>query len=214
MIKKTVTLLLLFFMSSAVQADIDIEVHALFSGKAVMLINGQRHILSVGQTSPEGVKMISANSRGAVLEINGQAKSYLLGNRVSTTFAKKEKTRVQIVANDRGMFLSHGSINGQSVKFLVDTGATTVAISARQAKKLGILYRINGVETRASTASGLAKVWAINLKSVSLGTIKQKNIKAMVVEGDYPRHALLGMSFLDRLHVKKQANKMTLEQRY
>ena len=214
MIKKTVTLLLLFVVSCTVQAGIDIEVQALFSGKAVMLINGQRHILSVGQTSPEGVKMISANSRGAVLEINGQTKSYLLGNRVSTTFAKKEKTRVQIVANDRGMFLSHGSINGQSVKFLVDTGASTVAISARQAKKLGILYRVNGVETRASTASGLAKAWAINLKSVSLGTIKQKNVKAMVVEGDYPRHALLGMSFLDQLHVKKQANKMTLEQRY
>jgi len=214
MIKSALISLLLFIISFAAQAEIDIEVQALFSGKAVILVNGQRHILAVGQTSPEGVKMISANSRGAVLEINGQAKSYLLGNRVSTIFAKKEKVRVQIVANDHGMFLSHGSINGQSVKFLVDTGASSIAISAKQAKKLGILYQINGVETRASTASGLAKAWAINLKSVSLGAIKQKNVKAMVVEGDYPRHALLGMTFLDRLHVKKQANQMILEQRY
>jgi len=158
--------------------------------------------------------MISADSKGAVLELNGQKKSYLLGNRVFTTFTKKEKNRVQIVSNNRGIFLSHGSINGQSVHFLVDTGATTVALSEDQAKHLGILYRMNGVESRASTASGLAKAWTINLKSVSLGSIKQKNIKAMVVEGSYPRKALLGMSFLEKLHVKTVSNRMILEQRF
>jgi len=214
MIKKVIVLFVLWLMSFAANAALDIEVQGLFSGKALVLINGQRHLLSVGQRSPEGVKMLSADSRAAVLEINGHSKSYVLGNRVSTNFAKKEKIRVQIVSNDRGMFLSHGSINGQSVHFLVDTGATTVAISARLAKKLGILYRINGVETRASTASGVAKAWALNLKSVSLGAIKQKNVKAMVVEGNYPRKALLGMSFLDGLHVKKFSNQMVLEKRY
>jgi len=212
--KLILNIVFLFFISIAANAAIDIEVQGLFSGKAVVLINGQRHILSVGKTSPEGVKMIAADSRGAVLEVKGQKKSYLLGHRVSTTFAKKEKKRVQIVANDRGMFLSHGSINGQSVHFLVDTGATTVALSEHQAKRLGILYRMNGIESQASTASGLAKAWKINLKSVSLGSIKQKNVKAVVVEGDYPRRVLLGMSFLDKLHVKTVANKMMLEQRF
>ena len=214
MLTRIVLLLSLLSISVVSRAEVFIEVQGLFSGKAVVLINGRRHILSVGQTSPEGVKMISADSQSAVLEVDGKSRQYRLGNRVSTQFAKKEKTTEMISADKRGMFLSHGSINGQPVEFLVDTGATTVAISGQLAKKLGILYRLDGTETRASTASGTARAWAITLKSVTLGKIKQKNVKAMVVEGDYPRHALLGMTFLDRLHVKKSANLLSLEQAF
>jgi len=190
-----------------------LEVQGLFSGKAVLMIDGQRHILAVGQTSPEGVKVISADSHFTVLEVEGKQRKYGLGNTVSTVYKKVETVKEQLMANDRGMYLTYGSINGHSVRFLVDTGASSVAMSSVDAKRLGILYRMNGKETYATTASGVVKSWAITLKSVSVGKIKQKNVPAMVVDGTHPTEVLLGMSFMDKLKVKKEGSMLTLEQK-
>jgi aspartyl protease family protein len=190
-----------------------IEVQALFSGKAVVMVDGKRHTLSVDKPSPEGVKMISADSKSAVLEVNGQQKRYMLGNTISMSFAKRKTVKEQIIANKYGMFMTYGSINGRSVEFLVDTGATTVAMSAVDAKKLGIPYRIEGKPTRTSTASGVAKGWQVMLKSVTVGKIKKKKIRAIVIDGSHPREVLLGMTFLDGLKVEKNGKKMILEQK-
>ena len=190
-----------------------LEVQGLFANKAVLMIDGQRHILAVGQVSPEGVKLISADSRSAILEVEGQQKEFSLGTTVTTQYAKAETVKEQIMANDYGMFLSYGNINGQSVRFLVDTGATSVAMSSIEARRLGILYRLDGVETRATTASGVVKAWGIKLKSVNLGKIKQQNVQAIVLQGSHPQNILLGMSFMDELKVNKEGNKLVLEQK-
>jgi len=190
-----------------------IEVQALFSGKAVVLIDGKRRILSIEKPSPEGVKMISADSKSTVLEVNGRQKRYTLGNSISMSFAKRKTVKEQIIADNAGMFMTYGSINGQSVKFLVDTGATNVAMSSVNAKKLGIPYRIEGVPARSSTASGVANGWRVMLKSVTIGKIKKKKVRAMVIDGSHPEEILLGMTFLDGLKVEKTGNKMILEQK-
>ncbi len=190
-----------------------IEVQALFSGKVVVLIDGKRRILSVEKISPEGVKMISADSKSAILEVNGHKKRYTLGNSISMSFAKRKIIKEQIMANKYGMFLTYGSINGRSVKFLVDTGATSVAMSSVEAKKLGIPYRIDGVPAKSSTASGVANGWRVMLKSVSVGKIKKKRVRAMVIDGSHPREILLGMTFLNGLKVEKTGNKMILKQK-
>jgi len=204
--------LYLYLMPFSFAVD-QLEVQGLFSGKAVVLIDGKRHVLAVDQTSEEGVKVISADSRSAVLEVNGKQAEYSLGSSVSMNYAKSEAVKEQIMANHRGMFLTYGSINGQSVKFLVDTGATTIAMSSVEARRLGILFRVDGRVTSASTASGIVKSWAVKLKSVKVGKIKQKNVQAMVVDGSHPTEVLLGMSFMDRLKVNKEGNKLILEQK-
>ena len=209
---KRLFILYFCFVPFALAID-QLEVQGLFSNKAVLLIDGQRHIVAVGQVSPEGVKVVSANSHSAVLEVNGEQKKFNLGSAISMNYAKAETVKEQVIGNDRGMFLTHGSINGHSVKYLVDTGATTIAMSSIEAKRLGILFRVDGKETRANTASGIVKAWALKLKSVTVGKIKQKNIKAMVIEGSHPTEVLLGMSFMERLKVKKEGNKLTLEQK-
>ena len=190
-----------------------LEVQGLFSGKAVVLIDGKRHILSIGQTSPEGVKVISADSKSAVLEANGSQKTYILGNTIHTNFEKPEFLREQIFADRNGMYLTQGNINGHQVRFLVDTGATTVAMSSKKAKQLGIAYRLDGKPARSSTASGVANGWMLMLKSVKVGRIKQKNVQAMVIDGSHPREILLGMSFLDNLKVTKEDGKLVLEEK-
>ena len=196
--------------SSAVEK---LEVQGLFSNKAVLMIDGQRHILAVGETSPEGVRVIAADSKSATLEVDGEQKTYRLGTTISTRYSKPEILKEQIFVDEYGMYMTYGSINGHSVRFLVDTGASTVAMSANHARRLGIQYRLDGVPARANTASGMARAWQIKLKSVRVGRLKQKNVTALVVDGSHPTEVLLGMSFLERLKVQKENGTMTLEQK-
>ncbi|MCK5002375.1 MAG: TIGR02281 family clan AA aspartic protease [Gammaproteobacteria bacterium] len=209
------SIVMAFFLMAAetVLASQDIVVQGLFSGKAVVLIDGQRRIIAVGETSPEGVKLISSDSNQAILEVDGQQKSYALGSPVSLSFSKADSVEEKVFANDRGMFMSVGSINGQSVRFLVDTGATTVAMNTTQARRLGVRYKIEGKLATASTASGFVKAYRVRLKTVSLGKIKRRNIEAMVIDGQHPGPILLGMSFLGDLKVEKAGNALTLKSR-
>ncbi|MDH5711451.1 MAG: TIGR02281 family clan AA aspartic protease, partial [Gammaproteobacteria bacterium] len=118
-----------------------------------------------------------------------------------------------VFADDRGMFMSVGSINGQTVQFLVDTGATSIAMNATQAKRLGVRYELDGEKSTASTASGFVTAYRVRLKSVSLGKIRKRNIEAMVIDGQHPGPILLGMTFLGGLQVEKTGNTLTLKSR-
>jgi len=202
----------LLFMTEALAVE-KLEVQGLFSNKAVLMIDGKRHILAVGETSPEGVKVISANSRGAVLEVDGQQKQYNLGNTVSTTFTKRKSQKETIYVNSGGMFMTFGNINGRSVRFLVDTGASAVSMNTKQAKRLGILYDKIGIPASVSTASGFSDAYRLRLKSVTVGNITETNVEAFVIDGDHPGPILLGMTFLGRLSVEHSGNAMTLLQK-
>jgi aspartyl protease family protein len=200
-------------LSSVARAVDIIELQGLFSGKAVINIDGQRRVLAEGETSPEGITLVSVNAENAVLKVDGNTSVYRLGSTVGLSYTRPEDVEEQFFADDRGMFESVGTINGRSVRFLVDTGATTVAMNKSQAKQLGIRYRIDGDPASVSTASGYEKAWRIKLKSVSLGKIKQYNVDAMVIDGKHPGPILLGMSFLDKLKVEKTGNILLLKQR-
>ncbi len=198
---------------SNVYAVEKIEVQALMPGMVVLKVDGERVTLKTGQQSPQGVKMISSDSSTTVLEVNGEQKQYRMGTAVSTNYSQRDVITEQVMMNNNGMFLSHGSINGHSVKYLVDTGASSVAMSSRDARKLGIQYRLDGEKIRANTASGVADGWVVNLKSVRLGKLIEYNVKGVVVDGDYPRNVLLGMTFLNRMKVEKEGGKMTISQK-
>jgi aspartyl protease family protein len=205
------TILLSFFSSGSYAVE-KIDVEGLFSNKAVLMIDGNRHILAVGEVSPEGVKVVSADSRGAVLEVDGVKKQFHLGNTVSTSFAERKKQQETIFVNSAGMYMTFGSINGRSVHFLVDTGASAIAMNAEQAKQLGIRYDKIGVPAGVSTASGFEKAYRVRLKSVSLGKITQTNVEALVIDGNHPGPILLGMTFLGQLNVDHTGTAMTLTQ--
>ena len=203
---------LFLFVSTAVYAVDSLHVVGLFPGKVVLMIDGKQTIIRQGAES-EGVRYIKPAGEDVVLEIDGEQKIYKMGTAVSINFAVPKVKRKTIYANQRGMFLSIGSINGQAIRFLVDTGATTVAMSSVQAKKLNINYRLDGKPTTARTASGIAKAYQVNLNSVKVGEIEQKNVVGLVIDGAFPKEILLGMSFLNRLKVEKTGGAMTLESR-
>ena len=213
--RNLLVLLMLCLWSAAtfVQAA-DVRVVGLFSGRAVLLVDGQQRLLKPGQTSPEGVTLISATSEAAVLLIDGQEVTARLDGRVSARKRTPEVKEVQVWRDTAGMYTTVGSINGLPVSFLVDTGATTVAMNANQARRLGIDYRVIGRQSGVTTASGVARAWAVTLDTVKVGDLELHNIAAVVLEGAHPATTLLGMSYLGRLEINNDGRLMTLRKKY
>lgn len=193
-----------------------IQVMALFKDKAVIKVDDERHTLSIGDTSPEGVKLVAADSETAVLEVDGHKKSYPLGSAMSigTKFRVPEERMARAYADSRGMYHIQGSINGYTMRFLVDTGATSIAMNEVQGKRLGIDYRLEGKQVFVSTASGMSKAYAVNLDVVKIGEIKINNVQAVIIEGGFPKEVLLGMSFLGRVQIEREGSLMHMKKKY
>ncbi|VAW58462.1 hypothetical protein MNBD_GAMMA08-2286 [hydrothermal vent metagenome] len=205
---KIIKLILLLF-ALPLQAVETIDVQALMPGLVVLVIDGERATLRTGD-NVDGVKLISSNTKSAILEVDGEKKEFKMGTTIGTHFKQRELITERVVSDKNGMFKGYGSINGQSVNYLIDTGATTIAMSAKEARKLGIQYRMEGKPTHANTASGIAKAWSIQLKTVRLGKLLERNVRGMVVDGDFPTQVLLGMSFLNRMKVEKEGKLMLI----
>ncbi|MCI0399950.1 MAG: TIGR02281 family clan AA aspartic protease [Gammaproteobacteria bacterium] len=213
--QKLLTQLLFLLLAAPVAYAVDkIVVLGLFKDKAVVEIDGKQRVLTVGKASPEGVKLISADSKAAVLEVDGQTASYTLGTHIGSTFAgPSPQAIVQIWPNDMGMYMVSGSINDLPISFLVDTGATNVAMNEHQAKRIGLDFKLEGTEGQAQTASGITRVYYVNLKRVKVGDIGMRDVQAAVLEGDYPTEVLLGMSFLSKVEMTRAGRLLELRKR-
>lgn len=209
--KRMLVVVLISLCSVAAYAVDDISLQALFKDKAIFLIDGVRRVLSVGEKSREGVRLIAADpsTEQAEVSIDGKRKIIKL-SMVMAGFASAKQTGVTLWASTGGHFHADGAINGLPVRFLIDTGATTVALSGDEATRLGIDYRKFGRLGYANTASGVVRAYALKLDKVELGPIVLYNVDAGVIEGSYPLEALLGMSFLGRLDMKREGNRMEL----
>lgn len=206
--------LIILLKSLAVWSDVlNIMVVGLFSGQAVLTINNKQRLLKVGATSPEGVTLISATSQQAVLEVDGIQKKYLLSSQISGTFAPAPASAVVTLWPTNGMYLTPGTVNGFSVDFVVDTGASSIALNIPTAKRLGLNY-LKGKKVRVETASGLSAAYAVTLGQVQVGDIKLYNVGAVVIDGNYPQPALLGMTFLGKLDIQSTDHRMQLKKKF
>jgi len=187
-----------------------IRVMALFPGKAMVEVDGKNRLLRTGKSSPEGLLLISADSSEAVIEINGERKSYQVGAKYGGSFSASAKREVRIPRDNRGGYTTVGSINGRTVNMLLDTGASTVAMSSVEAKRLGLQYWLKGKKIMVSTASGYARGYRVILNKVQVGSIALNKVEGTVIEGSSPRQVLLGMSFLNRVEMNNNGNVMLL----
>ncbi len=201
----------LFALLGPLQAAEKIQVKGLSENWAILEIDGKQRSLRAGQTSPEGVKLISSNSREAVLEINGEQRSYALGNTssVSTAFKKPERASLELFPDSRGHYSITGTINGIPVDFLVDTGASFISMNEITAKRIGLNFK-KGKTAYLTTASGYSRGYRISLDSVTVGPIEENRVQAVVHEGKFPPFVLLGNSFLDRMNLLRDGTSLTL----
>lgn len=192
----------------------DVNVIGLFSGRAVVVINrGAPKTLKAGESTPEGVKLISADSRGAVIEIDGKRQTLEMGQHFESSVSAPSggRSTVILAPDTRGHFIADGQVNGGYIRFLVDTGATLVSMSAADASRLGIDYR-NGEQSYSIVADGRrVPTFRVKLDSVSVGDITIYGVEGMVREGGA---ALLGMSFLNRTEIRREGGNLTLTKRY
>jgi aspartyl protease family protein len=196
-------------------AETSVQVVGLFPGAAVLKVDGQRKLVKVGETGPGGVQVVSADSRSALLRVDGVERSYSLSRDYSATSgAAAAPAQVSIAKGIGGHYWVAGSITGKNVQFLVDTGATAVAMNESAAKRLGIDYRVQGQPMVVSTASGTAQAWSVKLDNVKIGGIQVLGVEAVVVAGEAPTEVLLGMSFLNRVSWREDQGMLRLEAKF
>lgn len=202
-------------LASAPAAAADIHVVALTAGKAVVSINGGKpRTLAVGQVF-EGVKLVSADSQSATFEVEGQRRTLGPGEgaAVATTAVGPGGDKTTLIADSNGHFITTGVVNGVSLRFLVDTGATSVVLSSADARRAGVNY-LAGRRSLTQTANGVVPVYNVKLDTIRVGDITLNGVDAAVIEGERLPIALLGMSFLNRMEMRRDGITMTLIRRY
>ena len=192
----------------------ELSVIALFRDKALVEIDGQQRLLTPGTGSPEGILLVSADSNEAVIEIDGRRQTYRLGQHIASRFkTAKAQASVRIWPDPTGMYAAPGSINGVPVQFLIDTGATQVAMNKNEARRLGIDYARTGIEAAVHTASGITRSYQITLREVRVGDIVLAAVPASIIDGDFPKQLLLGNSFLNRIEMRRDGEMMELRKK-
>ena len=202
-------LLVLLTITAGVTTAEELVVRGLFKGAVLLDIDGEQKLVREGATHPRGAKVISADSRSAVVRYRGETRRLTLNKRIGTHYAEAETQEVVLHRNSKREYRTRLEVNGRSAEAVVDTGATSVAMSARHARQLGIRYDDAPVVSVA-TASGMSRGFAVTLSNLAVGSIKRQHVAAVVVEGDYPHVILLGMSFLEHVDMQEKGNILTL----
>ncbi|RLA38562.1 MAG: TIGR02281 family clan AA aspartic protease [Gammaproteobacteria bacterium] len=206
-------LMLQLMFSSQLWADPEIIASGLFKNKAMLTIDGNTRLLKAGETSPEGVLLVSSDSKQAVIKVAGKQMTLQLSQRISASFTAAEFVDVKLLRAANGHFFASGAINGRPAKFVIDTGASAIAMNLNDARRLGIDISKSPVST-ASTAGGIVETYVVNLDKVSVGAITVHNIAATVVDGDFPAQILLGNTFLSRVEMREEAGIMVLRKKF
>jgi len=179
---------------------------------AVLSIDGaEPKTVKVGQRHG-GVAVLAVDNDSATIEIEGRRRVIRRGQHFRSDPAADARQSVVLVADGQGHFFSEGRVNGGVVRFVVDTGATSIVLPVQDANRLGIDYR-KGQRGQIQTANGLAAAWRVTLDRVRLGGIELQQVDAVVIEKG-PDIVLLGMSFLNRVEMRREGETMTLTRRF
>lgn len=191
----------------------DVALIGVIGDKAAVLAldGGDPKTVKVGQTW-NGITVLSVRGHGATVHFEGRERVLQQGQHYRSSTPTSERAQVTLAAGPGGHFVGEGAINGSPIRFLVDTGATTIALPASEARRLGLDYR-KGPRGTASTAAGVVPVYGVGLDTVRLGDIELRSVAAVVVEQGLEM-PLLGMSFLNRLEMRREGSTMTLIRRF
>lgn len=209
---RTAILLFLVLLSTAAGAA-DVALIGVIGDKAAVLAldGGDPKTVKVGQKW-SGITVISVERGEATVEVDGKRRVLKIGQHYRAVPAAADRQSVTLAADTRGHFITDGAINGNPVRFLVDTGATMVALPAAEAVRLGIDYR-KGQPGLSATAGGMVPTYRVKLDSVRLGAIEISGVDGVVLEQGL-EITLLGMSFLNRVEMKRDGHTMVLIRRF
>ncbi len=150
------------------------------------------------------------------METNGYSdpspSAYSVNSKTDSKERKSSSGRLRLKADNRGHFLTRARLNGRSVRVLVDTGASSVVLSYKDARKIGLNPRSSDFTIRVQTANGEGRAARVKLRSVEMGSIRENNIEAMIAPEGTLQVSLLGMTFLKKLErFELSGNRLILE---
>ena len=205
-------LVMAWSLSAGVSAQ-SVSLNGSLGDKALLVIDGTPHSVRVGGRAA-GVRLLSLNGSSAEIEVGGQRRTLGLGGTqvdLGGSASAGGGSQIVLSAGDGGHYFSDGSINGRAVRFMVDTGATLVAMSQTEAERIGVNFR-GGQRGMAMTANGAVPVHRVTLNALRVGDVTVYNVDATVVPLPMDQ-ILLGNSFLTRFQVKMENDRMTLDRK-
>jgi aspartyl protease family protein len=183
--------------------------------RAILIVNGAPpKTVAIGE-SFQGVKLVSLQAEQAVVELEGKRVNLRMDTPVSIGGGGGSGgggNRIVLPADSRGHYMTQGTINGRTVTFMLDTGATSIALSAADAQRIGLDYS-KAQRVQMSTANGVTVGYRLRLQSVRVGDVEVYDIDAIVSPEPMP-FVLLGNSFINRFSMRRDADQMVLEKRY
>ena len=214
-VRQCSAIVLLYLCGVGAACAADISIVALTAGKAVVTIDGGKpQTLTLGQVTAEGVRLVAASSESATFESGGRRQTLTLAQNISVGEVPLRAQRATLTADAGGHFFTTVAVNGVTLKFMVDTGATLVTMGSADAKRAGVNY-LAGQRAVLQTANGQVPVYRVKLDTVRVGDITLNNVDGAVMEGNaIGDGGLLGMSFLNRVDMRREGNSMTLTRRF
>ena len=207
----TLALLLIALGTGAAQAQTAVALAGILGSKALLVVNGSApRGIATGETH-QGVRVISVEKEQALVEVDGARRSLRLGEAPVSVGSRTGGRRVVLMADARGHFINTGMINGTRMQYMVDTGASTVAIGKPDADRMGLQYT-KGQPVQMSTANGVAQGWLIRLDSVRIGDVEVYGVEAVVTPQGMP-YVLLGNSLLGAFQMTRTNDQLVLEKR-
>jgi len=207
----TLLALLALALPATVSAQ-DVGLAGIMGSKAMLMINGaEPQAVPVGKTV-DGVKLLSIQDDQVMIEIGGKKRPLRVGQHAVGVAGGNGSDKIILTANVQGHFFTTGTINGTSVRFMVDTGATSIALGPTDARRIG-LDLSRGQRGMSSTANGTVVVTRVYLDTVTIAGVTLHNVEASVLPSEMPI-ALLGMSFLNRMEMQRDGSTMTLKRRF
>lgn len=122
-----------------------------------------------------------------------------------------EGNRIEVPIGNDGHYHLTAQVNDVSIRFVIDTGASTIALGPRDAERVGIDLENLAYIGEARTANGTVETAPVRLDTLTIGDIRDENVPAMVLRADLEQ-SLMGMSYLSRFaRVSIEANRLILE---
>lgn len=204
------------------RAGTSVSISGTLGDKTLISVNGApAKVVATGEQLA-GVRVISVRGDRVTVEVAGQRRTLAVGLGDSFTPRQPAPDRGEkagrrgvmvLTADARGQFSTQAQVNGVSAAFLVDTGASVVTLPSSLAKRAGVdLERATPITI--ATANGRAQAYRVVLTTVKVGNLGANLVEAVVVEDARLPFALLGMSFLNRMEMRRDGDSMTLLQRY
>ncbi|EPD36595.1 MULTISPECIES: retropepsin-like aspartic protease [Delftia] len=195
-----------------------VALSGVLGSKALLVIDGGTPRALAAGDSLQDVRVLQVSGDTAEVEIKGRRQTLRLGEAPISLGGRGAAAgdpalgrRVVLKADNRGHFIERGQINGKTMVYMVDTGASSVAIGRSDAERMGLPF-LKGQPVMMRTANGDAQGWRLRLDSVRVGDVEVFGVDAVVAPLPMP-YVLLGNSFLAHVQMTRQGSEMVLERR-